>query len=83
MMWREPGTDYYYPAELPLYYKCDGGVKANMYYLCDQMTPEEQKRFKDKMFIMLCTRDKTTKVYPSGVKSRKRTRSRNKEGKEK
>ena len=71
MVWKEPGTEYYYPAELPLKVNRGTGIKGFLCYLYDDLNEQEKKLFEDRTQEILFTRNEVTQVYPK-KKSKKK-----------
>ncbi len=63
MLWREPGTDYYYLAELPLKSSRGTSVKGFLCYLYDDLTDEEKELFEGRSVEIPLTRREVTPVY--------------------
>jgi len=63
MLWREPGTDNYYLAELPLKFSGGTSIKGFLCYLYDDLTDEEKELFKDRTVEIPLTRKEVTQIY--------------------
>ncbi len=71
------GKDIYF-AELPLTYR-GSQIKRNLFYIYDELTTEEQEKYKDKVFIVETTRPNVTTIYKKkeiikDKKTKKRTK---------
>ena len=63
MLWREPGTDNYYLAELPLKSSRGTSIKGYLCYLYDDLNDEEKKLFENRTIEIPLTRKEVTPVY--------------------
>lgn len=74
MLW-DFGKDIYF-AELPLTYR-GSQIRRNLFYIYDELTPEEQEKYKDKTLIVETTRPNVTTIYKKKevIKTKKRTKN--------
>lgn len=76
MLW-DFGSDIYF-AELPLTYR-GSQVSRNLFYIYDELTEEEQEKYKERIFIVETTRPNVVTIY--GKKEVVKTKKTNKKTK--
>ena len=80
MLWEN--KEHVYVAEMPLVYNEGNGVKGLLYYVFNELTPEEQEKYFDRSVTIPMTIDSVVQVYGEESKrlfnSKKKTKKRTK-----
>ena len=80
MLWEN--NEHVYVAEMPLVYNEGNGVKGLLYYVFNELTPEEQEKYFDRSTIIPMTKESVVLVYGEESKrlfnTKKKTKKRTK-----
>ena len=61
MLWEN--KNHVYMAEMPLVYNEGNGVKGSLYYVFNELTPEEQEKYLDRSTVIPVTIESVVQVY--------------------